>query len=330
MKKLIFFILIVFLFTSDYAQMESHTLKFGTIAIEGSSWGQIYQEMNIELQSKSDDRLKFKFYYGRDETDLLNMLNNKQLDAISITTVGLGEILSEINIFGLPLLFSSYQELDYVREKLTPMFKQSFSEKGYTFLGWGDHGIIYLFSKTPIRTQTDLQKSRFWVWVHDPISRVFASASGREPTLLPLESVLPSLLNNEIHTVYNSPLSCIVYRWYTQINYLTDLPLAFGVGATILNTPAFDRLSKSDKSLLLEVSQKYHNHLIKKIRQDNEESLNILKKEGIKIVYMPAQEKIKWNRIAVQVQNQFVGQLYDESLLKRLRDLINKFQIQNK
>ena len=45
---------------------------------------------------------------------------------------------------------------------------------------------------------------------------------------------------------------------------------------------------------------------------------------------MPPQEKMKWGQIAVQVQNQFVGQLYDESLLNRLRDLINEFQSQNK
>ena len=330
MFKPLSFIIIVSILNILQAQNESLTLKFGTIAIEGSSWSNIFQEMNAELQTVSNDRLKFKFYYGRDEADLLNMLNNKQLDAISITTVGLGKILSDIYIFGLPLLFSSYQELDYVREKLTPLYEKYFSDKGYTFLGWGDYGIIYLFSKTPIRTQTDLQKSRIWVWALDPISRAFASASGREPTLLPLESVLPSLVNNEIQTVYNSPLACIVYQWYSEINFMTDLPLAMGVGGTILNRPKFLTLSELDKSLLIRISKTYHIRLIEKIRQDTEESLNILKNEGIKIVSMPPQEKMKWGQIAVQVQNQFVGQLYDESLLNRLRDLINEFQSQNK
>jgi TRAP-type C4-dicarboxylate transport system substrate-binding protein len=330
MIKLLSITIFVSILNILHAQNETLTLKFGTIAIEGSSWSNIFQELNAELRTESNDRLKFKFYYGRDEVDLLNMLKNKQLDAISITTVGLGKILSDISIFGLPLLFSSYHELDYARKKLTPRFEEYFSDQGYTLLGWTDYGIIYLFSKTPIRTQTDLQKSRIWVWALDPISSAFASASGREPTLLPLESVLPSLVNNEIQTVYNSPLACIVYQWYSQINFMTDFPLAIGVGGTILNRPKFLTLSELDKSLLIRISKTYHIRLIEKIRQDNEESLNILKSEGIKIISMPPQEKMKWGQIAVQVQNQFVGQLYEESLLNRIRDLINEFQSQDK
>lgn len=311
---------------SAAGQENPKILKLGTFAPEGSSWSTVFKEINSTFQKETKNTLKFKFYFGKDETDLIDLFNSRQLDAISMTSVGLGKLVPEFNIFQLPLLFISYQELDYVRTNLTAYFQELLSKKGWILLGWVDLGFIYLFSKSPIKTQTDLQKTRFWVWMHDPTSRAFASASGREPILLPFEDVLPSLKNNEIQTVYNSPMGCIVYQWYSEVNYMTNLPLAAGVGGTVMHRDRYMSISEKNRTLLMKIQKEYHEYLIGKIREDNEMSLDLLKKEGIQFISMPPREKMKWQQISVQVQNQFVGQLYDEKLLINVRKLLSEIR----
>ena len=302
-------------------------IKFGTLATEGSAWGKTFSQMNVELLKKSEGELQFRFYWGRDEKDLVELIKSRQLDAVSLTSVGLTQVLSAASIFQLPMLFSTYEELDYVKENLTPQFLQQFKEKGYVFLGWADLGFIYLFSKHLIKSQTDLQKTRIWVRAIDPIAKAYVSAAEQDPVLLSIESVLPSLTENEIQTVYTSPLACIVFQWHTQINYMTDLRLAAGVGVTIIDKGRFDKLSNEHQSLLREITEKYHEQLKVVIRESNAESIRVLQDQEIHIVSVLPKEEEKWRQTAKEVQNQFVGQLYERELLDRVRDLISQYHI---
>lgn len=304
---------------------EKKIIKLGTLATEASDWGQAFQQMNAELIERGDGNLEFQFYFGRDERDLIDLLKSKRLDAVSVSVPGLGQILPQIFAFQLPMLFSTYEELDYVRNGLSEYFGQQFEHRGYVLLGWGDLGFTYLFSKALIKTETDLQKTKLWVWDIDPIAKAFASSSGIEPVLLPVQSVLSSLIEGEIQTAYAPPLACIVYQWHTQVEYMTDLPLAAGVGATILNSGLFDTLSDDQKQLLRAVTEKYHRQLVTQIRQRNEESIAVLQEQGIQIVQVPHQEKLKWLRVAGRVQNQFVGQLYERELLNDIKGLLDEF-----
>jgi len=189
----IFVVLPMMWATATAQTVDKEIIKWGTLATEASDWGQVLKQMNAELVKQSGGKLKIRFYFGRDEQDLVSLLNNKQSDVASMTTVGLGQVLPEIAALQMPMLFSEYEEWDYVKENLTEEFVKRFDKAGYTFLGWADLGFIYLFSKERIRTQSDLQKSKVWAWTLDPIAQAFASAAGSEPVLLPIESVLTSL-----------------------------------------------------------------------------------------------------------------------------------------
>ena len=315
--------------TATAQTVDKEIIKWGTLATEASDWGQVLKQMNADLVKQSDGKLVIRFYFGRDEQDLVALLKNKQCDAVSLTTVGLGHILPAIGVFQQPMLFSKYEEWDYVKDNLTDEFANRFDKVGCTCLGWADIGFIYLFSKEPIRTQTDLQKSKVWAWTLDPIAQAFASAAGSEPVLLPIESVLTALRNDEIQTVYTSPLACIVYQWQTQVKYLTDLPLTVGIGAAIMDKGRFERLSKEHRDLLQRLAKKYHEQLVSRIRESNEESLRVLQERGLKIIDVPQMEKRKWRQVLVRVQNRFIGQLYEKDLLDQIRNLVKQYRNKN-
>lgn len=324
------FVVLPMMWATAIAQtVDKEIIKWGTLATEASDWGQVLKQMNADLVKQSGGKLVIRFYFGRDEQDLVALLKNKQCDAVSLTTVGLGQILPAIGAFQQPMLFSKYEEWDYVKDNLTDEFANRFDKVGCTFLGWADIGFIYLFSKEPIRTQTDLQKSKVWAWTLDPIAQAFASAAGSEPVLLPIESVLTSLRNDEIQTVYTSPLACIVYQWQTQVKYLTDFPLTVGIGAAIMDKGRFERFSKEHRDLLQTLAKKYHEQLVYRIRESNEESLRVLQERGLKIIDVPQMEKRKWRQVLVRVQNRFIGQLYEKDLLDQIRNMVKQYRNKN-
>lgn len=320
-RSFYFAVLIILCIMADGKAKGEEIIKLGTLATKTSDWGRAFEQMNAELMKRSDGELQFQFYFGRDERDLIDLVKHRQLDAVSVSVPGLGQILPEIFVLQLPMLFSTYGELDRVRNGLTQHFSQQFDGKGYVLLGWVDLGFAYLFSKEPIKTQTDLQKTQLWAWDIDPIAEAFASASGREPVLLPLQSVLLSLIRGDIQTVYAPPLACIVYQWHTQVKYMTDLRLGAGIGATVLKKSRLDTFSDEHRRLLEEISREHHEQLVIRIRKRNEESIRVLKEQGIDVISVPHQEKLKWTKIAGRVQNQFVGELYGKELLDKVREI---------
>ena len=187
------------------------------MAPEGSSWGQVLSEMNKELMKKSENQLRFQIYWNQSEE------NFRRFDAATLTGCALGNaLIHDIFVLQLPMLFSNYGELDYVRSKLTPRFEQGLAEEGYVLLGWAEFGFIHLFSKEPIRTPTDLHGRKVWAWAIDPIGQEFIRQSGQEPVVLPIESVPGSLEAGDIDTVYTSPLACIELGWHTKVRYMAD------------------------------------------------------------------------------------------------------------
>jgi len=328
MWRICLFVMAISCLVFEGKASDCEIIKLGTLTTQASDWGKAFEQMNSELIKKSEGTLRFQYYFGRDEKDLIDLLESKQLDAVSVSASGLGQITPEIFIFNLPMLFSTYEELDYVRDTLTQYFSKHLGSKGYIHLGWADLGFIYLYPKEPIKTQTDLQRTKLWAWDIDPIAQAFASASGREPVLLPIQNVLTSLARGDIQTVYCPPLACIVYQWHTEIKYMTDLRIAVGLGETILRKSRFDSFSQNNKRILQEITKKYHEQLNITIRRRNEESIDVLKEQGIEVIPFPHRERLKWTQVAAKVQNQFVGPHYGKELLDNVKNLLEEYRRQ--
>jgi TRAP-type C4-dicarboxylate transport system substrate-binding protein len=106
---------------------------------------------------------------------------------------------------------------------------------------------------------------------------------------------------------------------------MSDLRLAAGIGATIISKKQYDKLPDEHKDLLREITRKYHEQLANTVREKNEESIGVLREEGIEVIHVPLVERERWSGVARQVQDQFAGRLYPRELLDEVRNLLNEY-----
>ena len=66
-----------------------------------------------------------------DESTVLRKMRLHSLQGASLTVVGLAAIDWSFNVFGIPFFFESYDELNVVVEKITPLLKQRAEAKGF-------------------------------------------------------------------------------------------------------------------------------------------------------------------------------------------------------
>lgn len=140
-------------------------VKLATLIPSGTPWDQALREMGDEWTNGTDGRVVLRIYPGGvagDEPDVLRKLRIGQLQAATVTVAGLATIDDGFRVFQVPMLFDSYEELQFVLERLAPTLVERLEKKDLVLLNWGLGGWVHLFSKQEIRTPEDLKKAKLF------------------------------------------------------------------------------------------------------------------------------------------------------------------------
>jgi len=295
------------------------TVKFATLAPEGSSWMKEMHRLADEVEKKTDGRVSFRFYPGGvsgDEIDVIRKMRIGQIHAAGFTGVGLGEILPEVRVLDLPFLFETDEQIQYVYEKMNDYFAARFEEKGYVLLGWVPVGWVHIYSTQEIVSVDDMKTVRPWMWEGDPLVRETYSALGVKPVPLAVTDVLMSLQTGLADTVYASPQGALALQWFTKVKYMSQVRMGYATGGVLIAKKIFDGLPEDCKPVLRELSKKYLQQLVQTIQKDNASSIQIMMDNGVKLTKMPGEKEMAaFHQAGAVARKNLAGNLFSRKLL---------------
>ena len=198
------------------ASAQEFTIKFATLAPEGSAWITVMKEYDQAIRKESGGRLGFKIYAGGvagDEKDVIRKIRLGQFQSAGITGVGIGEIAKSARILDSPFLFKNHDEVDYVVGQYDAELRKEFENGGYVLLGWAEVGFVYVFTNTPVTKVEDMRNVKMWQWEGDPVAEATFKAFGINPIQLSITDVLTSLQTGLINGMYTSPLAGVSLQW---------------------------------------------------------------------------------------------------------------------
>ncbi len=287
------------------------TLKIATLAPEGSAWTSEIHKGAEEIASRTSDRVKIRMYPGGtmgNDQNILRKIRLGQLHGGVVVAGSLASIYPDMQIYSLPFLFHSYQEVESVRAKMDEKLGQALAAKGYISFGLIEGGFAYFMSRKPTNSVQDLKGQKVWIPEGDVISQAMIDAAGVAPVPLPLTDVLTGLQTGLIDTVVGPPVGAVALQWFTRVSYLTDLPLAYTYGTIVLSEKAFSRLSPADQAVVTEVMSKVSSELDRRTRADNERAREALIRQGIKVVEVSAEEAKKWREVAAKARKKLAAE----------------------
>src|ERR1019366_3087147 len=119
-------------------------VKIGTLAPANSLWAREFKKLAADVASDTKGELVLDFQWNGqagDEVLMVQKIRTGQLDAAAVTALGLAQTgVTDILLFDLPGLFTSWEKLDAARDALKGEYDRLFESKGFTVLGWGDVG----------------------------------------------------------------------------------------------------------------------------------------------------------------------------------------------
>lgn len=306
------------------------TFKVATLSPDGSFWMKTMREAGKEVEAATDNRVKFKWYPGGVMGDDKAVLRKMRVGQLQGAALPMGELLSfypDSQAYGIPFLFNSYEEVDYVRSQLDDSLITGFAEGGMEVLGIAEGGFGYFLTAEPVRVPADLQQQKVWVPQNDVVSARLAQSIGVTPIPLTLPDVLPGLQTGLVNTVAVSPMGAIVLQWHTRVAHITDIPLMYFCGVISLTGKSFNKLSADDQAVVKAVFGKAFKLIDERNRMDNVKAFEALTNQGVETVVLTDAERDAW--LAMQAPGeqmmQSEGQLSTEAL-ERIKGLVQAFR----
>ncbi len=312
------------------ALAQQYTIKFATLATEGTTWLNVLHDYDQAVRKESGGRLGFKIYAGGvqgEDKDVMRKIRLGQLQSAGVTGIGVGEISTKLRILDAPFLFETYEEVDELHRVMDTRFDEEIRKNDYVLLGWAEVGFVYVYTNQPVRTVADMNGVKMWMWEGDAIAEAAFRALGINPTPLSVVDVLTSLQTGLINGAYTSPLAALALQWNTRVKYMMGVPLADAAGAVVLSKKMFDKIPPDLQEILLRNGRKFMAELTQKSRQENANAIQSMKKNGLQIVDVTSAKTLQeFQAVGKKARQSLVGRLYDQAWLDGVEKIVADFR----
>jgi len=329
-----FYILIASTFLSTVlfsATAQAVTLKLATLSPDGSVWMNKLREGAKEVKKRTSGRVKFKFYPGGvmgDSNAVLRKIRIGQLHGSALTGGALTRFYKDSQVYSLVMKYKTSEEIKYVRENLDATIQQGLKKGGFTTFGFAEAGFAYIMSsKNPVDSVESLRQQKAWIPANDEAALEAISAFGVSPIPLPLGDVLAGLQTGLIDTIAASPIGALALQWYTQIKYLTELPVLYSYGVLAISNKAYKKIKAADQKVVNEVMSKVFKELNTINKKDNKSALAALKNQGVKFIKPTTAQVKEWLAYAKKSQQRLIdaGRV-SQAIVTKADGLLKKFK----
>ena len=299
------------------------TLKIATVTPENSQWMKDMRASAAEIKTRTEGRVVIKYYGGGvmgNDTKVLGRIRIGSLQGGAFTPTALAGQYADLNLYGLPLIFDSEEEVAYVRERLDAKLEQGLEDAGFVNFGFAGGGFAILMSNSPVDELADLKGKKVWVPEGDTISYLSMEALSLSPVTLPLTDVLTGLQTGLIDIVAMSPIGALVLQWHTKVKYITELPLVYTMGFMAIEKRAFEKISAADQAVVREVMDATYRNFDAVTLQDNHAARDVLIDQGIKSTpydreeYLAIRAVLAESNEALGAAGKFSAEMYDEMI----------------
>jgi len=311
---------------------KSLEIKIATLAPEGSSWMKTFDAINAEVSRKTNAEVSFKFYPGGilgDEKDMLRKMYIGQINGAVLTAAGLSAIFGEMDVFQIPFLFQSYDEVDFVIKEMNGFFREGFEKHGYVLLGWSEGGFVRLLSTTPIATLDDLKKAKVWTWADSPMTKAIFDEAGISAIPLSIPDVLVGLQTGLVDVVYAPPTGAISLQWFTKIKYMTDVNLIYLIGGVVIRKDIFEKISPTNQEILMDTCRRLMEQLKTTIRKENQEAVQVMVQQGVKIIHPTPEQVADFIRVSDKAMQKLEGKSFSKKVRDEVTAMIQAYRKKN-
>lgn len=310
---------------------QAQVLKLATLAPEGSPWHDLLVDIAESWKAASGGRVTLHIYAGGvagDEPDMIRKMRVGQLQAAALSGAGLAQITPEIQALQMPMMLSSYEELDYVRDRLAPKLETITETHGFQILNWGDAGWVHFFTERPVIRPEEMKSLKIFTWEGDPTYAEVMKRMGFQPVPMAATDIYTGLQSGLINAFPTTPIAALSFQWFGLAKHMIDVKWAPLVGAMVVTATAWRTLPDELKPKLVRVAREAALRARGKIRPLEDEAVAAMKTHGLVVHPVPPDVMKEWEATGRASYPYLVGKVVPAGMVAEVERLRDEYRAQ--
>ena len=273
--------------TSSTARADRTVLRLATAAPDSTSWAKELRAFGRDVEASTDGQVAVKWYMGGvagDEKEALERIAKAQLDGMA-SGIECAEIAPSMRALNVPGIVQGRDEANYVSQKLQAQFAAEAQKNGFALLFTAGLGPTMVFSRTPVRTMSELRTIRLWRWDLDQWGVLATKEMGMPVQPASLDAAARLYDDGKVDGFTTMPSAALAFQWSTQAKYITPLPVGYVQGCMILANRAWDRLTQKQREAVMAAAAKCA-HRFEEVGREQDQQLlgGLFERQGLKMV----------------------------------------------
>lgn len=309
--------------------MAQTQIKIATIVPKTTSWGAKIEAARKEIKEHTAGRVQLKVYYGGVQgspAKIKQKIKIGQLHGGDFTPTDFQDKLPDLNVYGLPFVFESLDEVRYVRSRMDETLAAGFDKEGFVTFGFaGDFAII--LSNAPVRSLDDMRGRKVWLPEGDAISDRAMKRLQLVPNSKPLSDVMTGLKTGLFDVVAVPPAAAVALQWHTAVDYFTDVPVIYAMQFLAISKRQFNKLNEDDQGILRSVLTRIYAEIDEQSPIDAVAAKKSLAKNGIQTVQANAGEFESIRRVMTENNRDMAkAGMFSLDVLEQMEGYLREFR----
>ncbi|GAM07798.1 C4-dicarboxylate-binding periplasmic protein [Geobacter sp. OR-1] len=289
-------------------------IKFSHVVAQNTPKGQAADYFKKLAEERTKGRVKVEVYPNSQLYKDKEEMEALQLGAVQMLAPALSKFaplgVKEFEVFDLPFLFDSYQELHKVTQgPVGAKLLKKLEPKGILGLAYWDNGFKVMSANKPLKAVADFRGQKMRIQSSKVLDSEMRSM-GAIPQVMAFSEVYQALQTGVVNGTENPPSNLYTQKMHEVQKYVTLSDHGYLGYAVIVNKKFWQGLPADIRTALesaMKDATKFANDVAKK---DNDEALAGVKKSGkSQLVTLTAQEKAAWKKAMDKAHKDNMGRI---------------------
>jgi len=283
------------------AAPEPIVIKFSHVVAQNTPKGQAADYFKQLVNERTKGRVRIEVYPNSQLYKDKEEMEALQLGAVHMLAPSLAKFaplgVKDFEVFDLPFIFDSYQELHKVTQgPLGVKLLKKLEPKGILGLAYWDNGFKVMSANKPLKTPADFKALKMRIQSSKVLDSQMRSM-GAIPQVTAFSEVYQALQTGVVNGTENPPSNLYTQKMYEVQKFVTLSNHGYLGYAVIVNKKFWESLP-ADIRTILEGAMKdatvFANNVAKK---DNDEAMAAVKKSGrSEIITLTPKERAVWKK----------------------------------
>ncbi|HEX8950497.1 MAG TPA: TRAP transporter substrate-binding protein DctP, partial [Polyangia bacterium] len=227
----------------------------------------------------------------------------------------------------VPGIVQGRDEANYVSQKLQPQFASEAQKSGYALLFTAGLGTTMVFSRTPVRTMSELRTIKLWRWELDRWGVMATQEMGMPVQPGSLEGAARMYDDGKVDGFTTMPSAALAFQWSTQAKYITPLPVGYVQGCMLVANRAWDRLTPKQRDAVMAAGAKCA-HRFEEVGREQDAQLlgGLFERQGMRIVQLSPSLRAQYFEAARAARERLGDKLLTRELLDEVMRLLADYR----